>query len=106
MLKTIYINGLIKWPDPEEDRHIRNSLTHNEYTILQWIDRIILRDGYDKKNNRYSREKVYDLKDFSDTTYQEMTDQNNVNSTTEHNINAEIFLTLATKEEKENLVII
>jgi hypothetical protein len=35
-----------------------------------------------------------------------MTDQNNVNSTTEHNINAEIFLTLATKEEKENLVII
>lgn len=106
MLKTIYINGLIKWPDPEEDRHIRNSLTHNEYTILQWIDRIILRDGYDKKNNRYSREKVYDLKDFSDTTYQEMTDQNNVNSTTERNINAEIFLTLATKEEKENLVII
>ena len=106
ILKTIYINELIAWPDPEEDRHIRNSLTHNNYTILQWVDKIILRDGYNKKSNKYSREKIYDLKKFSDSKYQEMLDQNNINKNRESQINAEIFLTLATKEEKENLIIL
>lgn len=106
MLKTIYINGLITWPDSEEDRHIRNSLTHNNYTIFQWVDKIILRDGYNKKSNRYNREKIYDLKSFSDSKYQEMLYQNNINNDTESQINAEIFFTLATKEEKENLIII
>lgn len=106
MLKTIYINGLIKWPDEDEDRHIRNSLTHNEYTILQWVNKIILRDGYDKNNNTYNREKIYNLEVFSSEAYKNMLNNNNINSVTEYEKNAEIFFTLATKEEKENLVII
>ena len=88
-IESVYANGLIpmdsgtvpwmneEWVKDPNDKftnreHVRNALVHNHYMMLPWIDKIILRDGYNKKNDSWNREKVINLPELFKETYNEM----------------------------------
>lgn len=61
--KFLDVNSGVEWQISEAE-HTRNALVHNTYTLLDWIDYILLRDWYNKKTNSWSREKKISINDI------------------------------------------
>ena len=80
MIKMVYLNELIplqksgKKGRKSEEEHIRNALAHDNYTILAWVDQIVLRDGYSRGDDKWNRERIYKLSELYESTYKAMDD--------------------------------
>jgi len=87
MIKMVYLNELIPIPLQEsgkngkksERERIRNALAHDNYTILAWVDQIVLRDGYSRSDDKWNRERIYKLSELYESTYKIM-DENMKNT--------------------------
>jgi len=59
---------------------IRDALSHHTYIILEWVDDIILRDGYDKKTDSWAWEATFSLSKLFENTFNELSKNNIVES--------------------------
>ena len=69
-------NGIGKKPTRER---IRDALSHHTYTLLQWVDDIVLRDWYDKKTDSWAREATFSLSKLFESTFRDI-DENSIAS--------------------------
>lgn len=66
-------SGIKKPNDKFTNRdHVRNALVHNNYTMIHWVDEIVLRDWYNKKTDTWEREETINLPQLYEETYKEM----------------------------------
>ncbi len=88
-VESVYVNELISlknddvpwlvggWMRKQNDKftnreHVRNAFVHNNYTMLHWVDEIVLRDGYDKRTDTREREETISLPKLYEETHKEM----------------------------------
>ena len=88
-IESVYVNELItlqnnnapwliwSWSRNPNDEftnreHVRNALVHNNYTMLHWVDEIVLRDWYNKNTDTWEREETINLPKLYEETYKEM----------------------------------
>ena len=95
LIKLVYINEqvslqdenvewLVSKMDATEDEHgkgkkpirerIRDALSHHSYIILEWVDDIVLRDGYKKKTDSRDRETTFSLSKLFESTFKEISE--------------------------------
>ena len=93
LIKLVYVNEqvslqddnvqwLISKIDTTEDEQghgkksirerIRDALSHHSYIILEWVDDIVLRDGYKKKTDSRDREATFSLSKLFESTFKEI----------------------------------
>ena len=59
---------------------IRDALSHHSYIILEWVDDIVLRDGYKKKTDSWDREATFSLSELFESTFKEINENDIVPS--------------------------
>ena len=59
----------LNWKKITDEEHIRNAFAHNTYTFLHWVDYILLRDWYNKKDNSWSWEKKLNINEWLDKSF-------------------------------------
>lgn len=58
---------------------IRDALSHHTYTLLQWVDDIVLRDWYEKKTDSWMREATFSLSKLFESTFRDI-DESSISS--------------------------